>query len=247
MRSKVPTFRERILAAGAPDDAAVLQRFFKTAPGEYGAGDRFIGVRIPVLRTLVKQHGAAMALPEAVTLMHDPIHEVRMAALFILQAHFQASDVRRQAGIYNLYLRNRGGVNNWDLVDCSAPGIVGAHLLHRDMQPLFKLAASPALWDRRIAMIATLHFIRAGASATTLLLAERLLQDREDLMHKATGWMLREVGKRDPPALLSFLDRHAAAMPRTMLRYAIERLPEPRRKHYLEMKHRQASSCKPHV
>jgi 3-methyladenine DNA glycosylase AlkD len=227
-----PELQTRLRSLGSPRDAAFLARFFKTGPGEYGEGDVFIGVRVPTIRKVAKEF-RALPLPELQCLLHSPIHEERLAALVILvmQAAKRDADARRQ--IYNLYLANTRYVNNWDLVDISAPHLVGAYLEDHSRKPLYRLAASSWLWDRRISILATFHFIRQGDFGDTLRIAEKLLSDNEDLIHKAVGWMLREVGKRDRDALERFLQKHRRAMPRTMLRYAVERFPERKRRAYL--------------
>lgn len=210
--------------------------FFKTGPGEYGEGDRFIGIRVPVLRKLVKDYDD-LPLPTVVALLHSPWHEARLLALLILVRHYQRGTPTIREQIYRTYLREKDRVNNWDLVDSSAHLIVGEHLRARLPGPiplLTRLARSRHLWSRRIAIIATLAFIRQGDHHETLRLAELLRDDPHDLIHKAVGWMLREVGQRDAAALRSFLDVHAAVMPRTMLRYAIEKMSPARRAAYLK-------------
>jgi 3-methyladenine DNA glycosylase AlkD len=224
----------RLQAMGNPSDAAILQGFFKTGPGEYGEGDVFLGVRVPSIRRMVREARGGVRLPAARSLLRSRYHEARMLALMLLvELYRRGSAVERQR-IVDLYLGSADRINNWDLVDLSAHLILGPHLADRDRSPLDRLARSGLLWERRIAVLATFHFIRLGQFDDTLRLAQRLLGDREDLMHKAVGWMLREVGKRDRARLEAFLDRHAHAMPRTMLRYAIERFPEPLRRAYLD-------------
>jgi 3-methyladenine DNA glycosylase AlkD len=232
---KARDLQKQLRALGNPKDAEFLQRFFKTGPGQYGEGDAFIGLRVPVVRKAVVDY-AAMPLREVEILLHSEIHEERLAALVILtlQAKKAGEEVREQ--LYNFYLANTRHINNWDLVDISAPHIIGAYLEKRNRAPLRRLARSTLLWDRRIAIVATFHFIRLEDFADTLGIAEMLLSDKQDLIHKATGWMLREVGKREVNVLEAFLDRHSRAMPRTMLRYAIEKLPEERRTFYLAAK-----------
>ena len=217
---------------GSAAVAAQSQRFFKTGPGEYGEGEVFIGIRVPDLRALARRC-RAMPLPEVAKVLRSPLHEARLCALLILVEQYRRGDETDRAAIYALYLDSTAHINNWDLVDSSAYFIVGPHLERRDRSPLYTLARSASLWERRIAIIATLHFIRGGDFADTLALAALLLRDREDLIHKATGWMLREVGSRDLEAETRFLDQHAAELPRTMLRYAIEKLPPPLRQRYL--------------
>ncbi|MGQ0711569.1 MAG: DNA alkylation repair protein [Rhodoferax sp.] len=217
-----------------PAKAAFFQRFFKTGPGQYGAGDQFLGLSVPQVRTVLAQY-RSMPLADAVALLQSPYNEVRLLAVLVLVAHYQrkrASETERQA-VFDAYLAQRQRVNNWNLVDASAPAIVGRHLLARERSLLGTLVQSPALWDRRIAVLASFAFIRAGDYADTLRLCERLLSDREDLMHKACGWMLREIGKRDEAALRGFLDAHAGHMPRTMLRYALEKLAPQVRAAYM--------------
>jgi 3-methyladenine DNA glycosylase AlkD len=222
----------RLRALGSPEDAAFLARFFKTGPGQYGEGDVFIGVRVPVIRKVAKEF-KGLPLMEVERLLHSSIHEERLAALVILVMQAAKADAKTRKAIYDLYLANTEFINNWDLVDLSAPQIVGACLADKSRKPLYRLARSSWLWDRRISILATFHFIRLGDVVDTLKIAEMLLGDREDLMHKAVGWMLREVGKRDVAALEQFLGRHCRAMPRTMLRYAIERFPERKRRAYM--------------
>lgn len=233
---KVSELRGRLRKLGDPEDARFLQGYFKTGPGEYAEGDRFLGIRVPVIRKLVKElHDAP--LRTVIALLKSPIHEERLLALLILVRKFENGAEPDKERIYDLYMSNTGYVNNWDLVDLSAPNIVGGYLLERSHKPLSKLARSQMIWDRRIAILATFFFIRAGENGTALEIAEVLLQDREDLIHKAVGWMLREIGKRDLEAEESFLKTHYHTMPRTMLRYAIERFPENRRQEYLKGKY----------
>ena len=217
-----------------PRDAEFLQRFFKTGPGEYGEGDRFLGIRVPAVRKLLREYCNA-DVSDAAALLTSPWHEERLFALFLLRREYERSDETTKRKIYALYLRNARFINNWDLVDASAPYIVGAHLHERSRASLYRLLRSRSLWKRRIAVLATFYFIARGEAREALAIAAALLGDREDLLHKATGWMLREVGKRcGVQTLHAFLDRHASAMPRTMLRYAIERLPATTRKLYMK-------------
>ena len=215
-----------------PEIAAHSQRFFKTGAGQYGEGDVFRGIRVPVLRRVAKDH-QQLALPETLKLLHSPYHEDRLVALLILIHHYGRGDDADRTRVYSSYLKHTRLINNWDLVDCSAPQIVGTHLYDKDRAVLYKLAQSRSLWERRIAIIATFHFIRQGDVTDTLKLASMLLSDHEDLIHKAVGWMLREAGKRDLQSAEAFLREHCQHMPRTMLRYAIERLPERKRLQYL--------------
>ena len=209
--------RQRLEELSSAGRAASSLRFFKTGPGEYGEGDRFRGISVPPLRALAREY-AGLPLSEILKLLNSPLHEDRLLALFLLNGAFARGDafVRRQ--ISTLYLANTARINNWDLVDSSAEHIVGAWLFDRSRRPLGALARSANLWERRIAIIATFHFIRRDDLDTTLAIARILIADREDLIHKAVGWMLREVGKRDARMLEHFLEVHAAHMPRTMLR-----------------------------
>ena len=225
--------RAELAELGDPDIAAHSARYFQAGPGQYGEGDRFRGIRVPVLRKLAHKY-REITVTQAGRLLQSPHHEDRLLALFILVWQFQKGDRARRERIYRLYLANTTRVNNWDLVDSSARHIVGGYLSERDKGPLLELARSELLWERRIAIMATGHFIGQGRFDDTLRLAEMLLTDSEDLIHKAVGWMLREVGNRDREAEEAFLQRHYRAMPRVMLRYAIERFPEERRRTYLE-------------
>jgi 3-methyladenine DNA glycosylase AlkD len=215
-----------------PGQAVILQRFFKTGPGEYGEGDRFRGIRVPIMRKTARKY-RDLPLTEAGRLLQSTFHEDRLLALLILIEQYYRGDDTARDGIHRFYLDHSGGVNNWDLVDVSAPHLVGHYLMGRSKDPLTRLAASRVMWERRMAIIATFHFIKQGDYDDTLRVARLLLGDPEDLIHKAAGWMLREVGKRNVTAAEAFLQAHYRNMPRTMLRYAIERFPEPRRQAYL--------------
>ena len=219
-------------ALGDPDTAAHSARFFKTGKGEYGEGDRFIGIRVPETRRFARRHRDLK--PRAVdALLKSKYHEERLLAVLILVAQYERGDADERARVFDKYVSMRGFVNNWDLVDSSAHKIVGPQLMAGDRSLLHELAESGNLWDRRIAIMSTYHFIREGDFDDTLQIAEVLLDDEEDLIHKAVGWMLREVGNRDRNAEEAFLRKHYRDMPRTMLRYAIEKFPERRRKAYL--------------
>lgn len=220
----------QLKALGNAEDAAHAQRFFKTGPGEYGEGDVFLGIRMPTLRKLAKNQ-IDSPLDVTVELLQSPLHEVRMTALLIWT--YQAKRGAPTLPLYRTYMANTRQINNWDLVDLSAEHIVGRHLFDRSRTPLYELAKSDSLWERRIAILSTLFFIRRNEFDDTLALADCLLHDPEDLLHKAVGWMLREVGKRDQTLEESFLLPRYSQMPRTMLRYAIERFPEPRRLEFL--------------
>ncbi|MFC4375724.1 DNA alkylation repair protein [Nocardia halotolerans] len=244
--SEVPTadqVRAALAEVADPADARQLQRFFKTGPGEYGEGDVFLGVRVPATRKVAERF-AALPLDQVDDLLHSPVHEERLAALIILNAHFATAskprtrDERARARLAEFYLAAvRGGwVNNWDLVDSSAEYVLGAWLFDRDRALLFQLARQDSLWQRRVALLSTFAFIRKGDASTTLELAEILLHDRRDLIQKALGWMLREVGKKvDRAALTGFLDSHAPEMGRTALSYAVEQLEPDERAAYRAM------------
>jgi 3-methyladenine DNA glycosylase AlkD len=224
--------RRALEALRDPEVAAHAQRFFKTGPGEYGEGDRFLGVRVPQLRTLARAH-RTLPLEAVVEHLRSPWHEERLLALLLLVEQHRRGDAAARERIHRTYLEHARFVDNWDLVDTSAPQLVGAHVDPRAPELLEQLAASTSVWERRIAVLATLHWIRQGEVAAALRIAERLLADPHDLIHKAVGWMVREVGKRDPQRFEAFLIERYRRMPRTMLRYAIERLPEARRQAYL--------------
>ena len=232
---KAADVRKELKSMAEPEKAAILQRFFKTGPSEYGEGDIFIGVMVPQSRQVAKKFNQ-LPLGEVRTLLYSRVHEERLVALLILAWRYRsASSSREKEEIVKFYLDHIKRVNNWDLVDLSAPNILGAHLVDRDgrRRLLYRLAGSENVWERRIAIVATHHFIRNGDFSDTLKIAEMLLQDRHDLIHKAVGWMLREVGKRDAAAEKEFLEKHCSVMPRTMLRYAIERLSERKRRRYM--------------
>jgi len=216
-----------------PQIAQHSQRFFKTGPGQYGEGDRFLGIRVPQLREQAKKIKDA-PLAEVRYLLKSPYHEDRLCALLMLVQKFSQGNAADQKAVYELYLKNTRYINNWDLVDLSAYLIVGAYLADKDRRPLYTLARSKSLWERRIAIIATFHFIKNNQFTDTLDIAGLLLTDQEDLMHKAVGWMLREVGKRELGVEKGFLKGHYLRMPRTMLRYAIEKFPENERLKYLK-------------
>ena len=208
------------------------QRFFKTGKGEYGEGDKFLGLTNPQIRTLAKKY-RDLDLADLEKLLGSKIHEHRLISLFILVDQFHRANEQARRQIYDFYLKNATRVNNWDLVDSSAHKIVGWYLEDKDRAILYKLAKSKNLWEKRISIIATFWFIKNGELNDSLKIAEILLKDEHDLIHKAVGWMLRETGKKDVAILRQFLDKHVLDMPRTMLRYAIEKLPKKERKNYL--------------
>ena len=215
-----------------PEHAKKLQGFFKTGKDEYGEGDAFIGVRVPDQRRIAKKH-RNIPLTDALVLLRSGIHEHRLTALFILTEQFNRGDEKARQRIVNLYLSNTAYVNNWDLVDSSAHKILGMWLVDKPRGVLYELARSESLWERRISIISTFAFINCGDLVDALALAGALVDDGHDLIHKASGWVLREVGKKDQSVLEEFLREHYKKMPRTMLRYAIERLPEERRRFYM--------------
>jgi 3-methyladenine DNA glycosylase AlkD len=233
MNVNAASITDRLAGLADPGVAAVSGRFFKTGPGEYGEGDLFRGIRVPVLRKLCAEY-PDIPLPVMSELLVSPFHEDRLLALLMLVRRFGAADTGVRAHIYGLYLASTRSINNWDLVDLSAEHIVGRFLRDRERTPIYRLAGSGYLWERRIAVMATFHYIKHGEYADTLALSELLLDDSEVLIHKAAGWMLREIGKRCPEEEEAFLQKHYRAMPRVMLRYAIERFPEDRRQLYLK-------------
>ena len=232
----VPT-ADAVLAAldavADADDAIALARYFKTAPGEYGEGDTFIGVRMGPVNAIAK-HAVGMPLAELERLLDSPVHEARSVAIGIMNAEAlkKSTSPERRRELYELYLRRH---------DLGCRSVIGGYLRTRPRDILYQLAASPNLWERRTAIVTTWTFIRDGESRDVLAIAERLLDDREDLIHKATGWMLRELGDVDRGALLGFLERHAATMPRTMLRYAVEKLDREERDRFMGMRKLAAS------
>ncbi len=215
-----------------PAKAKLLQGFFKTGKGQYAEGDVFLGVMVPKQRLVAKKY-KSLPLREIQHLLSSHIHEYRFTALVILSMQYRSAGPQEREKIYAFYLKNHRYINNWDLVDVFAPQIVGQQLLHGSRDILFRFVRSKNLWERRIAVLSTFMFIHHGDFSDSLRMAELLLSDPHDLMHKAVGWMLREIGKRDPEVERSFLNRHASRMPRTMLRYAIERFSEKERKKYL--------------
>lgn len=211
-------------------------QFFKTGKDDYAAHDQFLGLKVPYIRTVAREH-CALPISEIAFLLQSPFNEERLLALIILTMQYTQGSTEKKEEIYRFYLNNLAQVNNWNLVDSSAHLILGAHILKSDKKILITLAQSPIMWERRIAMVATWHFGKNNQDAETIKIAELLLNDKHDLIHKAVGWMLREMGKYKPTALIKFLDAHAHNMPRTMLRYAIEKFPEDVRQKYLLKKH----------
>jgi len=213
--------------------AAHLQKYFKTGKGEYGEGDVFLGLRVPAVRKIAKKFNT-LSIDEAEKFLQSPYHEERLFALFVLIDLFKKGNEEDKKKIYELYLQNTNFINNWDLVDVSSGPIIGAYLFTRDRKPIYTLANSENLWERRIAIMSTFYFIAQNEFTDTLKIAEMLLNDKEDLIHKAVGWMLREIGKRNLELEESFLKKHFKNMPRTMWRYTIEKFPEEKRKSYLK-------------
>ena len=216
-----------------PEIAEYSQRFFKTGKGEYGFGDKFLGIRVPIIRKAVKKY-KDISLETAEKILKSEYHEIRMFALLFFVLRFSKADNKEQIKIYNLYLQRIKYINNWDLIDTTAPHIVGGYLPNKDRSILYDLVKSNSLWERRIAIVATLYFIRNNQFQDTIKLAKQLLEDKEDLIHKATGWALSEVGKKDVNLLISFLSLHYKKMPRTMLRYSIEKFGREDRAKYLQ-------------
>jgi 3-methyladenine DNA glycosylase AlkD len=225
--------RNEVELSANPEKAEVLQRFFKTGTGQYGEGDVFAGIVVPVSRKIAKQFAN---LPDdgILALLKSKIHEERLIALLILISQFEKGNAYKKEQVFYLYLQHTAFVNNWDLVDLSAEKIVGAYLNGKSKETLYNLAHSKSLWERRISIISTFHYIKQGQYDDTIAVAGILLKDKEDLIHKAVGWMLREVGKRcSEEAEEVFLRKHSNKMPRTMLRYAIERFSPEKRRLYL--------------
>jgi 3-methyladenine DNA glycosylase AlkD len=227
------TIKEEFQKLKDPERATHLQRYFKTNKGEYGEGDIFLGIRVPVVRKIARKY-RTISLETVSEFLQSSFHEERLFALIVLVDAFSKTNEKDREKIYNLYLNNTEYINNWDLVDISAGKIVGTYLFDRNREPIYILAKSKNLWERRIAIIATSYFINQNEFNDTVKIAEIMLEDKEDLLQKAVGWMLREIGKRDIEAEEGFLKKHYQYMPRTMLRYAIEKFPEEKRQCYLK-------------
>jgi len=224
--------KKTISANANKDHAKTMQWFFKTGKGEYGEGDKFVGIKVPAQRKIAKQF-SKLNLEDLQILLNSKIHEERLISLLILVGKYDKADEKEKESIYAFYKKNSRKINNWDLVDLSAPKIIGTHLLNRDKKILYKYAHSNNLWQKRISIISTYSFIKNHDFKTTLEIADVLLNDDHDLIHKAVGWMLREVGKQDMNTLENFLKTRYNKMPRTMLRYSIEKFPDKKRKKYL--------------
>lgn len=224
--------KKELKSLANPEQAKILQGFFKTGKGQYGEGDIFLGIKVPVQRMVVKKY-KDLSLADTEKLVSSKVHEERLIAILILVHKYEEGGENIKKEIFDFYLQNTKNINNWDLVDLSAPKIVGNYLLNKSRKILYKLVKSKSLWERRIAIVSTFAFIRNNEFEDTLKISELLLSDNHDLIHKAVGWMLREVGKRDEELLKKFLDKNYKKIPRTTLRYAIERFEESERKKYL--------------
>jgi len=235
MNNSIFELKKELKIIANPKKAKLLSGYFKTGKGEYGEGDVFLGITVPLSRQLARKY-KDLNFSEITELLQSKFHEERLIALLILVHNFSLKNAKNKKEIYEFYLKNTSHINNWDLVDLSSHEIVGGYLLDKNAEILMKLAKSKNIWERRIAVISTFEFIRNNRFEESLKLAEMLLQDEHDLMHKAVGWMLREIGKRELETEIKFLDKHCKEMPRTMLRYAIEKFPEKIRKAYLKGK-----------
>jgi 3-methyladenine DNA glycosylase AlkD len=234
-KPKAADLLSELKSVSDPERAMASLRYFKTGKGQYGEGDVFLGVTVPNQRKLAKKF-SSLPLAEIKTLLCNKVHECRLTALFILVDQYRKADDKAKEKIVQFYLKNKSYVNNWDLVDSSASYILGNYLIDRPKELLYQLANSKSVWDRRIAIMSTQAFIAANKFSDTLKLSKILLHDPHDLIHKAVGWMLREVGNRSMDTEKQFLEKHATVMPRTMLRYAIEKFPVTERKRFLAMK-----------
>jgi len=235
--SHLPVLIRELNSLKNPTKAKDLSWFFKTGPGQYGAGDKFLGIVVPLQRQLVRLYWDVINLTEIQILLKSPYHEFRLIALLILVRQYQTGDDKTKKNIYNFYLKNLKYVNNWDLVDLSARDIIGAYCFeHQNYSILTKLSQSTNLWKKRISLVSTHFLIKKDIFSPTLAISRALLTDPHDLIHKALGWMLREVGNRSLPTLIDFLDTYAVNLPRTALRYAIEKFPPDLRLHYLKLK-----------
>lgn len=218
----------------SPKKAKILMSFFKTGKGQYGEGDVFLGIVVPDQRKIAKKY-QILPIRDVLELLHSKYHEHRLTAIFILILQYQKGDQKTKEKIYSQYLKNTKYINNWDLIDLSAPKIVGDYLLNKPRDILYHLASSKNLWKRRISILATFAFIKQSDFKDTLKISELLLADNHNLIHKATGWAMREVGKKDQSVLIQFLNMHSIKMPRTMLRYSLERLPGKKRRYYMNL------------
>ncbi|MDP3964258.1 MAG: DNA alkylation repair protein [bacterium] len=231
--SELSKIKKELQSLSSQKQAKIAAWFFKTGPGDYGEGDQFIGIKVPVQRQAARRF-KALPLKDVEKLLQSKIHEHRLTALFILDIQFREGALAEKKDTVNLYLRNLKHVNNWDLVDSSAPYLLGEYLQDKPREILYILATSKDLWQKRVAMLSTYAFIKKGDFTDALKIAEVLLKDSHDLIHKAVGWMLREVGNRDRKTEERFLRKHSKDMPRTMLRYAIEKFPKSLRESYMK-------------
>jgi 3-methyladenine DNA glycosylase AlkD len=229
------SIKSELVTLSNKDKVAVFGRFFKTGVGQYGEGDKFLGVMVPQIRSAVNKYWKTTTDKDIDDLVKSEYHELRLAGLLIIVKKFEKGDPKEQKKIFEYYLSHLKYINNWDLVDLTAPNIVGNYLFAKDKSILYKLARSTNLWERRVSILSTFTFIRNQQFEDTLAISEILLHDKHDLIHKAVGWMLREMGKRDLSKLVSFLDKFASVMPRTMLRYAIEKLTKEQKTHYMKI------------
>lgn len=236
-RGRADAIVAALRARASRAEAAALGRYFKTGPGEYGEGDQFLGLHLSTVSAIAKEN-LGLPVADLERLLESPFHEVRTTALSIMhQEAFRKRTVEgRRTELFDLYLRRHDRINNWDLVDLACRSVVGGYLMDKPRDILYRLARSGNLWERRTAMVSCWTFIRARQTDDAVAIAEILLDDPHDLIRKATGWMLRSIGEIDPPVLLAFLERHAASMPRTTLRYAIEKLPRDERAHWMSVK-----------
>jgi len=232
MKETVKSIQTTVRALADKEIAQHSQRFFKTGKGEYGEGDIFLGIRVPVIRKIAKQY-KSMPIQEIVKLLQSKYHEERLLAVILMVNLSKKANEKQQKELYTTYLSNTHKINNWDIIDSSAPDIVGKYLFDKNTKPLYTLANSNSLWEKRISILATFYFIKFNKYEDALKIAEIMLPEEHDLIHKATGWMLREIGNRDIETEEKFLKPHYKSMPRTMLRYAIEKFPETKRKKYL--------------
>jgi 3-methyladenine DNA glycosylase AlkD len=235
MMLKINSLKKELASFADKKQAAILSRFFKTGPGEYGEGDIFLGIKVPVQRQIAKKY-EELSLKDLEHILHSRIHEERLVALIILVCKYKKADEEAKGKIFKFYLKNTKWINNWDLVDLSSYHIVGEYLLDKPRFLLYTLAKSKNLWERRIAIISTFTLLRHKDFKDTIVISEILLGDKQDLIHKAVGWMLREMGKREKQELIKFLDKNYSRMPRTCLRYSIEKLSESEKKYYLAKK-----------
>lgn len=234
--SVVPDISKEMHQLSSPTRAASSRWFFKTGAGEYGEGDQFLGLTVPQIRTVVKRYQKQLSLADLNTMLDSKWHEIRLGAAIAMRAQYEKADVKLQTDLYDLYLSQIGrGINNWDIVDISCPHIVGAYLLNKDRLPLYELAKGE-LWQKRVSIISTFYFLKYDTPIDTYQLAEILVNEKHDLLQKAVGWSLREMGKKDGQLLRQFLDKFAATMPRTALRYSLEHLPTKEKEYYMHLK-----------